>query len=573
LNYFENNKIILVEGDDNLKTGDRIKELRKISNLTQLELAKKLNITDKAISKWESNLGEPSIEMLLQLSKLFDVSIDYLLTGVNREKIITMSEFERIAYEDNPDLIQKLSWSLDSPDNKGFTLAEYIYKYESKKCFVHMAKGQFSRLLLDNYSNKNFFTDFFKMSLITNHFDLLKSNIRSPFAPLHKIDIVDASKETKNNRIPAVDVSIIDFILNSKQMNEKAWNFLLDTDSLYWGKGITKILEIAVKEKHPAVKRILDVIEPHNQKIQKLLKNEYNEIYNDNDNYSLRENILYNNKRYNKYEKPLLFTEVTKETVLYAMEHNDYKLADRLNQLSGYKVSDHEIKMDKINKDNSISKKDKLKSSVIYNGLVHIKELIALDDYDLYKELIEYPASEHERLISIAEKEDYKLLFEYAIQMDLNNTIETLRNNRVVKIYESLEKDFKNLRYEPNAKYLYPNKNDKVIYTNFNKKAQIDKRKIEFKEIIQSKDYRFFEHAAKYDPEHLDWSLEKIIETRPEEYRLQKILLDLGAKLHKRWVEDDGWGYNINRDVIDNTATEILKNQIKILLKEDNKNE
>jgi transcriptional regulator with XRE-family HTH domain len=76
LNYFENNKIILVEGDDNLKTGDRIKELRKISNLTQLELAKKLNITDKAISKWESNLGEPSIEMLLQLSKLFDVSID-----------------------------------------------------------------------------------------------------------------------------------------------------------------------------------------------------------------------------------------------------------------------------------------------------------------------------------------------------------------------------------------------------------------------------------------------------------------------------------------------------------------
>lgn len=76
MNYFENNKIILVEGDDNLKTGDRIKELRKISNLTQLELAKKLNITDKAISKWESNLGEPSIEMLLQLSKLFDVSID-----------------------------------------------------------------------------------------------------------------------------------------------------------------------------------------------------------------------------------------------------------------------------------------------------------------------------------------------------------------------------------------------------------------------------------------------------------------------------------------------------------------
>ena len=52
-----------------MKTGDRIKELRKQNNLTQLELANKLNITDKAVSKWESNLGEPSIDLLMELSK------------------------------------------------------------------------------------------------------------------------------------------------------------------------------------------------------------------------------------------------------------------------------------------------------------------------------------------------------------------------------------------------------------------------------------------------------------------------------------------------------------------------
>ena len=57
-----------------MKTGDRIKELRKSKDLTQLELAERLNITDKAVSKWENNHGEPSIDLLLELSKLFDAS-------------------------------------------------------------------------------------------------------------------------------------------------------------------------------------------------------------------------------------------------------------------------------------------------------------------------------------------------------------------------------------------------------------------------------------------------------------------------------------------------------------------
>ncbi len=53
--------------------------LRKKNKLTQVELAEKLNYTDKAISKWEKGESLPSIEVLHKISKLYDVSLDYIV--------------------------------------------------------------------------------------------------------------------------------------------------------------------------------------------------------------------------------------------------------------------------------------------------------------------------------------------------------------------------------------------------------------------------------------------------------------------------------------------------------------
>lgn len=58
---------------------ERIRKLRIDSNLTMDALAKKLNITKSRISMWENNGTVPREEILLELSKLFNVSIDYLL--------------------------------------------------------------------------------------------------------------------------------------------------------------------------------------------------------------------------------------------------------------------------------------------------------------------------------------------------------------------------------------------------------------------------------------------------------------------------------------------------------------
>ncbi|MDY4610012.1 MAG: helix-turn-helix domain-containing protein [Sphaerochaetaceae bacterium] len=66
---------------DNTKIGKLIYKLRKEKNLTQLQLADQMNISDKAISKWERGLGCPEVSLLPQLSKILDVDLEKLLSG------------------------------------------------------------------------------------------------------------------------------------------------------------------------------------------------------------------------------------------------------------------------------------------------------------------------------------------------------------------------------------------------------------------------------------------------------------------------------------------------------------
>lgn len=61
--------------------GRFISELRKAHSLTQKELAERLNVTDKAVSKWETGKCYPDIEMIEKLSDFFDVSINDILSG------------------------------------------------------------------------------------------------------------------------------------------------------------------------------------------------------------------------------------------------------------------------------------------------------------------------------------------------------------------------------------------------------------------------------------------------------------------------------------------------------------
>lgn len=76
------------------KIGKFIGELRKQRNLTQLELGKKLNISDKSVSKWERGLNAPDISILNELSTILGVTTTELLNGERDNKEISIESIQ-----------------------------------------------------------------------------------------------------------------------------------------------------------------------------------------------------------------------------------------------------------------------------------------------------------------------------------------------------------------------------------------------------------------------------------------------------------------------------------------------
>ena len=66
---------------DQIKIGKFIAECRKKQNLTQLQLAEKLGITDRAISKWENGRAMPDSSLMLDLCSILNISVNDLLSG------------------------------------------------------------------------------------------------------------------------------------------------------------------------------------------------------------------------------------------------------------------------------------------------------------------------------------------------------------------------------------------------------------------------------------------------------------------------------------------------------------
>ena len=58
---------------------ETLKKLRLSHNLNQVQLAQKLNVSKQAISNWENNNIQPSIDILIKIADIFSVSTDYLL--------------------------------------------------------------------------------------------------------------------------------------------------------------------------------------------------------------------------------------------------------------------------------------------------------------------------------------------------------------------------------------------------------------------------------------------------------------------------------------------------------------
>lgn len=82
--------------------GQKLKEIRKRFGLSQEQLAEIMNVSRQAITKWENDTGMPDTSNLQELSKVFGITIDYLLNNDNSLPALSMKkELDKEKYEMN----------------------------------------------------------------------------------------------------------------------------------------------------------------------------------------------------------------------------------------------------------------------------------------------------------------------------------------------------------------------------------------------------------------------------------------------------------------------------------------
>ena len=112
---------------DQIKIGKFIAECRKKNNLTQMQLAEKLNITDRAISKWENGKSMPDSSIMLELCNELKISVNELLSG----EIIEMKDYNQIAEKNLLEMAKK-----EEVQNKKMMFYEIVIGYMSSVTFL-----------------------------------------------------------------------------------------------------------------------------------------------------------------------------------------------------------------------------------------------------------------------------------------------------------------------------------------------------------------------------------------------------------------------------------------------------
>lgn len=574
------------------KIGDTISQLRKEKGWTQAELANKLQVSDKAVSKWESNKGEPSIEFLPILAQLFDVSLDYLMTGKEKEdKIITISRLELCAKKDDVAMYRNFKIDSDYKDENGKTIFNYVFDYESKKLFTYLIENNEFFTYIEYYGDDSKTMEkFYYMEILCNDKNIIND--------LLKLDYINATNNTglddrvyryinyKNTGLKIVrnclSDRIIDKIVYDKNLN-KAIKDTMIPEKIFSNTNLPIsfpyiIYYVIRKKDYKLALSLLKKSLEYNEKQADQDKNDFNNVYGRGINY-------YKN-----------FVNLPKEVFDNLLENEQYDLIDIANKVNTkkyginhrpnlFQMTQYDIDSNKINHNSKLSKKEKDLQLCIHNGIICLDELIALNDYDLYeKTLKKYPANEYEIIFEAIKNKDYRKIFEYAVQHSITSIIDAIRNKKLDLIEENFCKYIRS-KHSPSYgsnKIILSSDINKEYYTIYKRnfgllnikdkdnelsyQKFIDmKNKVILSKVLD-KDIRFIEKACKTATQkELDEALTKIA---PNNFKGIKILLNAGAKLHKTWREDDGWGYIVDRDEIDEIGTEILKKKINDILKE-----
>ena len=576
--------------------GKTIAELRKAKGWTQIELAEKLQVSDKAVSKWEQDNGVPSIEFFPTLAEVFGVSIDYLMTGKKVEpKIIAISKAELCAKNDDVSLVKDIN--LTTKDENGKTLIDYIIQYKSYKVFAAICdEKRFIDLQNSHTSNVKKFDklSLIEFALITNKISVLERGFTlrtlNSYSGLAVYDLKSLTHvEEENNlrqekQLCFLTDNIFDIIANDKRIKKNTIQYLLSKQNkseCVWYLGLPYILHHSYLHKNIELfNMVLSVAIENNQYAYENKKIVIDRCYSANKKIG-----FFNVSNKGTGAIPYGLVRVLEKTIKLALERSDIETVEKLNSLNTavmeyygqfkcYLATADEIRIAKLKMDKSISESEIKIQSTIHEGVVCIDELLELKDFKIIKKALnEYPIHIVELLDEWLSKSKWKELYHFAI--DNNN--ENLANAIIAKddkeyIKRAIQEYFKKDKYNFNKKHFYYYVNAKKVELFAQNYGTYYQKNIEIESAIEKlsncKQRIIDDLSLRLDKEKTIGDLtkeyfEKELAKRNFDtiiiklcIRLESILkndyryegtfaemLDKFCNAELYWVGDDGWGY------------------------------
>lgn len=440
--------------------GKTIAALRKEKGWTQVELAEKLQVSDKAVSKWEKDDAFPSVEFFPALAELFGVSIDYLMTGKTPEiEVVVMSKAELCAKSDDPSMLDNININAKDENNK--SIVDYAKQYQSRKVVNAIITNHGLPSFLGQINDYNFAEALYYAlwanclsSLIKMY---LERNKESDEGFYKKISLIP-EKELESPRYEKVfDLLICDSAIESESYRvlfaKRSKDILLNNYPVryckpVWEAGVIRLMEASLRHKK------LDYFDQCFAYILKLNEQSFpiisaaeKELLHYGD--AKREDV-----RIIKEKNPLI--PVSKNSIKMLLEIGDLERAERAHsfnkQFGLLSVEDDALRLAKLKASGKVSTEELAVQATIHDGILCIDELLSLNNFKTIKKtLFDYPIHQIEILAKWLQDKNWRELFRFAV----DNNDAQLSDCIVKERYEEVNRNLLKYWQQKNANSKY----------------------------------------------------------------------------------------------------------------------
>ena len=446
--------------------GKTIATLRKAKGWTQVELAEKLNVSDKAVSKWESEAGLPEISQLPAMATLFGVTIDYLMTGKTPEKeIVTISKAELCAKTDDVSLAEEVKDLPNDENNKN--IVDYILQYQSLNVFKKLCE------IDSSFINRFKMLDAMRLAVVSNSLSILVGKVFSvdrnckftfenedEIKSLLPVEDKEYFRNYQDQCICLIPRDFFTLLVTDKRVNETTLNVFLSNQNgreCVWYHAFPYLIDEAYKNGNDKLLlKLLDISRKNNAIAYETIDPIYDN-YDSSYNYVL--NYFFIAPKYGNKGHGLV--RVLKSTIKAALEKGDFDMVQEFNNINidvenfvttkfrrehesvtkskCYVATSDEIRVAKLKLDKSVSRTDLEIQSAIHNGIVDIKELKEIADFKAVKKALnDYPVHPFELVYRMYQQQKWRELFEFSVDYDINRLSDAILYQNKEDIEENI---------------------------------------------------------------------------------------------------------------------------------------